>query len=311
MPLVKAQCTQCGAPLEVDNSKEVAVCPYCKTPFIVEKAINNFNISNANIYTNQMVLNENTELKNKVNLLYREIRNKIKKANDLFEAYNRIIIKKGLILDGAERETLKDIQALETRFETMKETPIYSNEEVSTLKNMSDSLESIYLKIQTFMKKNTEVEKNKTVFKIFGHIALAIFIIILIVTISKCASNFTSENSSSRTSSVYTPTSNSNPIKIVSALKVTSSVTNVFTQTYNTTITGKIRNDTTTTYTNVVFEFEVETTTLGQKAILSLTISSLSPGDKTINSSTATKGNFEKINSVIVKIQGMNNFFLV
>ena len=48
MPLVKAQCTNCGATLEVDNTKDAAMCPYCKTPYIVEKAINNYttNITN-------------------------------------------------------------------------------------------------------------------------------------------------------------------------------------------------------------------------------------------------------------------------
>lgn len=48
MPLVKAQCTNCGAALEVDSSKDAAICPYCNTPYIVEKAINNYttNITN-------------------------------------------------------------------------------------------------------------------------------------------------------------------------------------------------------------------------------------------------------------------------
>ena len=43
MPLVAAKCTQCGAELQVDNSKDAAVCQFCNTPFIVEKAINNYN----------------------------------------------------------------------------------------------------------------------------------------------------------------------------------------------------------------------------------------------------------------------------
>ncbi len=47
MSLVAAKCTQCGAELEVDNTQEAAVCKYCGTPFIVEKAINNINIKNA------------------------------------------------------------------------------------------------------------------------------------------------------------------------------------------------------------------------------------------------------------------------
>ena len=47
--LVPAVCTQCGASLEVDPSQEAAVCRYCNTPFIVEKAIRNYNIQHATI----------------------------------------------------------------------------------------------------------------------------------------------------------------------------------------------------------------------------------------------------------------------
>ena len=47
--LVPAVCTQCGASLEVDPSQEAAVCKYCNTPFIVEKAIQNYNIQHATI----------------------------------------------------------------------------------------------------------------------------------------------------------------------------------------------------------------------------------------------------------------------
>lgn len=43
--LVPAVCTQCGAKLEVDPDQEAAVCPYCGTPFITEKAINHYNIT--------------------------------------------------------------------------------------------------------------------------------------------------------------------------------------------------------------------------------------------------------------------------
>lgn len=46
MPLVPALCTQCGAKLEIDSSQEAAVCPYCHTPFVTEKAINNYNTTN-------------------------------------------------------------------------------------------------------------------------------------------------------------------------------------------------------------------------------------------------------------------------
>lgn len=43
MPLVPARCTCCGAALTLDPSQDAAVCPYCNTPFVVEKAISNFN----------------------------------------------------------------------------------------------------------------------------------------------------------------------------------------------------------------------------------------------------------------------------
>ena len=46
MPLVPAVCTQCGSKLNVDTSKEAAICPYCKTPFITEDAINYYNTTN-------------------------------------------------------------------------------------------------------------------------------------------------------------------------------------------------------------------------------------------------------------------------
>lgn len=42
MDLVMAICPQCGKELEVDRSQEAAVCTYCKTPFVVDKAINGF-----------------------------------------------------------------------------------------------------------------------------------------------------------------------------------------------------------------------------------------------------------------------------
>ncbi len=46
----KAECTNCGAPLEVDAEKKVAICPYCNQPYIVEEAINNYTIHAENLY---------------------------------------------------------------------------------------------------------------------------------------------------------------------------------------------------------------------------------------------------------------------
>ncbi|MCI8528255.1 MAG: hypothetical protein HFH82_03730 [Lachnospiraceae bacterium] len=46
MALVAAKCTQCGANIEIDDTKEAGICKYCGTAFITEKAINNYNINN-------------------------------------------------------------------------------------------------------------------------------------------------------------------------------------------------------------------------------------------------------------------------
>lgn len=47
--LVKGVCPQCGGQLEVDPAQDAAVCPYCGTPYVVSKAVNNFNVQNAHI----------------------------------------------------------------------------------------------------------------------------------------------------------------------------------------------------------------------------------------------------------------------
>lgn len=53
MPLIIAKCTNCGGILEVNSEKDAAICPYCNSAYIVEKAINNysttFNISSPNV----------------------------------------------------------------------------------------------------------------------------------------------------------------------------------------------------------------------------------------------------------------------
>ena len=46
MPLISARCTNCGANLEVDNTKDAAICPYCGSAYIVEKAVNYYNSTN-------------------------------------------------------------------------------------------------------------------------------------------------------------------------------------------------------------------------------------------------------------------------
>ncbi|MCM1473763.1 MAG: leucine-rich repeat domain-containing protein [Muribaculaceae bacterium] len=51
MPFVEAKCTNCGAVLSVDNTKNLWICNYCQTPFIFEKSINNYNVTDYNNIT--------------------------------------------------------------------------------------------------------------------------------------------------------------------------------------------------------------------------------------------------------------------
>ena len=46
---VPALCPKCGGQLEVDPTQEAAVCQYCGSAFVVEKAINNYTVQNATI----------------------------------------------------------------------------------------------------------------------------------------------------------------------------------------------------------------------------------------------------------------------
>ena len=52
MGLIAAKCTQCGANIEVDDSKEAGICKYCGTAFITEKAINNYKINAEKVIVN-------------------------------------------------------------------------------------------------------------------------------------------------------------------------------------------------------------------------------------------------------------------
>ena len=49
MPFVEAKCPNCGGSLMVDSEKRLAVCRFCREPYIVEEAINNY-VTNNNTY---------------------------------------------------------------------------------------------------------------------------------------------------------------------------------------------------------------------------------------------------------------------
>lgn len=89
--LVPAKCTSCGGQLTVDPSQQAAVCPYCGSAFIVDKAINNYNVTmNGNISVGGATIN--VQGLNSDNLIARA--NDFEDKNDFENAliyYNRVL----------------------------------------------------------------------------------------------------------------------------------------------------------------------------------------------------------------------------
>ena len=88
---VPAKCTNCGASLNVDASQTAAVCPYCNSAYIVEKAIQDYRIS---VSGNVMVNGANISIngKNIDNLLERA--NQYAKTGDFdkaLEYFNEVL----------------------------------------------------------------------------------------------------------------------------------------------------------------------------------------------------------------------------
>ena len=90
MPLVAAQCTNCGAALQVDNSKDAAVCQYCGSAFIVEKAIHNYEINNTyNIQNANIIVNDEKSFAKRM-AAAEEYLYQLKEYNAAYEIYNEI-----------------------------------------------------------------------------------------------------------------------------------------------------------------------------------------------------------------------------
>lgn len=79
MGLIAAKCTQCGANIEVDDSKEAGICKYCGTAFITEKAIINYNT---------YITNNNNFSGANINIVGRDIKNFLEIGNNSLKARN-------------------------------------------------------------------------------------------------------------------------------------------------------------------------------------------------------------------------------
>ena len=59
--MVAAKCTQCGADIEVDETKDAGLCRHCGTAFVTHKAINNYNTFVTKNVTKNIYGRERTE----------------------------------------------------------------------------------------------------------------------------------------------------------------------------------------------------------------------------------------------------------
>lgn len=137
MGFVAAKCTECGANIEVDDTKEAGICKYCGTAFVTEKAINNYNtyvtnnFNGANI--NVMAGNTNNLIKMAENA---ESAGNSKEANEYYS--------KALELEPNNRKAL--IGKGVTACESSKITDVNSNELLSYAKKaLQDCSDNVFV----------------------------------------------------------------------------------------------------------------------------------------------------------------------
>ncbi len=96
MALIAAKCTQCGADIEVDETKEGGVCKNCGTPFITEKVISyitNNNITNNSYAGANVTIKQSTgDVDGYLRIAKKELSEGNYNAGVLRNALNNIII---------------------------------------------------------------------------------------------------------------------------------------------------------------------------------------------------------------------------
>jgi len=121
---VPARCTNCGGILQVDPNQEAAVCQFCHTPFIVEKAISNYNVTVAG---NMQIANATVNVQglDVKNLLSRAeefvAQKKYRKAKEYFNKVLDIDINNSEARDGVSKmdEAIKNQPLYETPVATL------------------------------------------------------------------------------------------------------------------------------------------------------------------------------------------------
>ena len=89
--LVHAKCTSCGATLEVDPNKSAAICSFCNDAYIVEQAVNNYNVSmQGNLNVNNATINVSGVSVDNLLLRAKDFENKLDFESAL-SYYNKVL----------------------------------------------------------------------------------------------------------------------------------------------------------------------------------------------------------------------------
>lgn len=192
MPVVQAKCTSCGANLQVDSSSDTAICPYCKSAYIVEKAINNYNTSvkidnlSADVVNIQSENNIENQIKaaetfiqlrkyNKaIELLepltekypfdYRTWWGLVEAETQMFERINAVAYKSAIkyyeaasqIATGSDKENIDRIFS-----EYTEKVKAYCNETANKVAKLNESINNKYFSQITNLKEDKEYYEKK------------------------------------------------------------------------------------------------------------------------------------------------------
>ena len=166
MALIKAQCTNCGGVLDVDETKEAAICPFCNTPYVVEKAINlykvndaSINVQNANINVSGM-LDADTMFENWV------VTNGDRLRKDFTYYYGADPRVEYMKMWNGRRELIADdldkVEDLINTFFSNERFLKYKDNELAAVKNKREEVERQAQEKQAYELKKT-IEKKKDI----------------------------------------------------------------------------------------------------------------------------------------------------
>ena len=157
MPLVDAKCTNCGSVLKVDKLKEAAICEYCGSVFVIEKAIQNYNYYVTNNINADSVFVSGKGNAEKERLL------KNAKTNEQFKDYKKATeIYQQVVEDypneyrgwlGLSLIISNSFNNLDVSFKEFENLSSYMNK--CMLCAPSEQVDSIKLRWNTYLKKHT------------------------------------------------------------------------------------------------------------------------------------------------------------